>query len=180
MIQKMGRPDIVHNSLLQVLETPLNWEGLLRVFVHTQDEQLITINPKIRLPKNYVRFVGLIEQLFVEKKVPGEGESLLEMEHSTLPQLIRAVAPDRVLGFSTLGIPKLLRDVAESTCKFKNPMIFVGAFPRGHFSAGTQKLLNEMYRIDKVSLDSWVVAGRFVYDCERSLGVAENRLKDLW
>ena len=40
----------------------------LEVLIHTQDEYLITVNPKIRLPKNYVRFVGLIEQLFKEKK----------------------------------------------------------------------------------------------------------------
>ncbi|MEM3571985.1 MAG: hypothetical protein QW589_08700, partial [Candidatus Bathyarchaeia archaeon] len=32
---KTGRPDIVHFALLSVLETPLNFEGMLKVYVHT-------------------------------------------------------------------------------------------------------------------------------------------------
>ncbi|MGO9645590.1 MAG: 16S rRNA methyltransferase [Candidatus Bathyarchaeia archaeon] len=176
-IEKMGRPDIVHNALLQVLETPLNWEGLLQVFIHTQDDYVISVNSKVRLPKNYVRFVGLIEQLFDQQRVPSNGESLLEMRKSTLPQLIKKVIPDRVVGFSILGKPELLRVVTESVCRFNRPMVFVGAFPKGHFTEQTQRLADEMYRIDREGLDSWIVAGRFVYDCEGCLGVGNNRVK---
>jgi rRNA small subunit pseudouridine methyltransferase Nep1 len=176
-IEKMGRPDIVHNALLQVLETPLNWEGLLQVFIHTQDDYVISVNPKIRLPKNYLRFVGLIEQLFDQQRVPSNGESLLELKKSTLPQLIKKVIPDRVIGFSILGKPKPLRVVTESVCRFKRPMVFIGAFPKGHFTNQSQRLANEMYRIDREGLDSWIVAGRFVYDCEGSLGVVKNRIR---
>jgi rRNA small subunit pseudouridine methyltransferase Nep1 len=176
-IEKMGRPDIVHNALLQVLETPLNWEGLLQVFIHTQDDYVISVNSKIRLPKNCLRFVGLIEQLFDQRRVPSDGESLLEMRKSTLPQLINSVIPDRIVGFSILGRPELLRVVTESLCRFKRPMVFIGAFPKGHFTDQTQRLANEMYRIDREGLDSWIVAGRFVYDCESCLGVVNNRIK---
>jgi len=176
-IEKMGRPDIVHNTLLQVLETPLNWEGLLQVFIHTQDDYVISINPKIRLPKNYIRFVGLIEQLFDQRRAPSDGETLLEMRKSTLPQLIKKVIPDRVVGFSILGKPELLRVVTDSVCKFKRPMVFIGAFPKGHFTEQTQRLADEMYRIDREGLDSWIVAGRFVYDCEACLSVVNNRIR---
>ncbi len=176
-IEKMGRPDIVHNTLLQILETPLNWEGLLQVFIHTQDDYVISINPKIRLPKNYIRFVGLIEQLFEQRRVPSDGETLLEMKKSTLPQLIKKVIPDRVVGFSILGKPELLRVVTDSVCKFKRPMVFIGAFPKGHFTEQTQRLADEMYRIDREGLDSWIVAGRFVYDCEACLSVVNNRIR---
>jgi rRNA small subunit pseudouridine methyltransferase Nep1 len=176
-IEKMGRPDIVHNTLLQVLETPLNWEGLLQVFIHTQDDYVISVNPKIRLPKNYIRFVGLIEQLFDQQRVPSDGEPLLEMKKSTLPQLIKKVIPDRVVGFSILGKPELLRVVTESVCKFKRPMAFIGAFPKGHFTEQTRGLADEMCRIDREGLDSWIVAGRFVYDCEACLGVVNNRIR---
>jgi len=174
--EKMGRPDIIHNSLLQVLETPLNWENKLSVFVHTQEEKLITINPKIRLPKNYVRFVGLIEQLFANNRVPVEGEPLLTLERITLKQFIEKHA-SRPIGFSRIGNPELLRNVADSAAKLPVPIVFIGAFPRGHFTETTRGLLSQIYSVDKCSLDTWVVAGRFVYDFEWSIGLAQKRLE---
>lgn len=174
--EKMGRPDIIHNSLLQVLETPLNWENKLSVFVHTQEEKLITINPKIRLPKNYTRFVGLIEQLLMDKRVPLEGEPLLSLERIALKQFIEKHSPSRTIGLSRIGKPELLRNVADSAAKLPAPMIFIGAFPRGHFTEDTRRLLSEIYSVDKRSLDAWVVAGRFVYDFEWSIGIAQKRL----
>jgi rRNA small subunit pseudouridine methyltransferase Nep1 len=174
---KMGRPDIVHNTLLQVLETPLNWEGHLLVFVHTQDDHVISISPKVRLPKNYVRFVGLIEQLFLEKRVPKSGHPLLSIEKMTLRQLVEKIMPSRVLGFSTIGIPVLMREAANSAAKSDDPMIFIGAFPRGHFTEGTSRLAEKILRVDHEPLDAWIVAGRFVYDFEWAIGIAENRLK---
>ncbi len=177
-VEKMGRPDIVHNVLLQIIETPLNWEGGLRVFVHTQDDYVISINPKIRLPKNYVRFVGLIEQLFAQKRVPEEGEPLMQLEKGGLQELVRTTHANNVLGFSILGNPVLMRSVAERMRKLENPLVFVGGFPRGHFGRETQSLLNEMCSVDRESLDAWVVAGRFVYDFEWSIGVAQNRIKN--
>jgi rRNA small subunit pseudouridine methyltransferase Nep1 len=174
---KMGRPDIVHNTLLQVLETPLNWEEHLRVFVHTQDEHVISINPKARLPKNYVRFVGLIEQLFLEKRVPKSGNPLLSIEKMTLRQLVKKNEPSRVLGFSILGKPVLMRNAADIAAKFDDPMVFIGAFPRGHFTEGTNQLTQEIFSVDRKSLDAWVVAGRFVYDFEWAIGIAEKRFK---
>jgi len=174
--EKMGRPDIVHNSLLQVLETPLNWENKLTVLVHTQDKKMITINPKVRLPKNYTRFVGLIEQLFADKRVPLEGEPLLSLEQIALKEFVEKHAPSGTVGLSRIGKPKLLRDVADSAAKLPAAIVFVGAFPRGHFTEDTTRLLSEIYSVDKRSLDAWVVAGRFVYDFEWSIGIAQKRL----
>jgi rRNA small subunit pseudouridine methyltransferase Nep1 len=175
--ERMGRPDIVHNTLLQVLETPLNWEGQLRVFVHTQDDRIITINPKIRLPKNYQRFVGLIEQLFTQGKVPAEGEALLSGRNGNLHDLIRIIKPTKVVGFSRLGMPHLLREVANQLSELKAPLALIGAFPRGHFSEETRRSIQELYSIDRDSLNAWVVAGRLVYDFEWSIGLAQSRVK---
>lgn len=175
--EKMGRPDIVHTTLLQILETPLNWEHGLRVLVHTQDNHIITINPKVRLPKNYVRFVGLIEQLFTEKKVPDTGEPLLSLEKGDVHKLISTVAPTNVFGFSILGKPTLLRSIAEQTNRTRDPLALIGAFPRGHFTEETRRTMDEVYCVDRQTLDAWVVAGRFVYDFEWSIGLANNRLE---
>jgi rRNA small subunit pseudouridine methyltransferase Nep1 len=175
-VEKMGRPDIVHNTLLQVLETPLNWESQLRVLVHTQGDDLIRINPKVRLPKNYIRFVGLIEQLFAEKKVPSVNESLLTIEKCNLPTLVRKLRSSRVIAFSRLGKPASLKVVAAQTSQLKDPLILIGAFPRGHFTPYTSRLIDEIYSVDREPLDAWVVAGRFVYDVEWALGFEQTRI----
>lgn len=130
------------------------------------------------MPKNYVRFVGLIEQLFAQKRVPEEGEPLMQLEKGGLQELVRTTHANNVLGFSILGNPVLMRSVAERMRKLENPLVFVGGFPRGHFGRETQSLLNEMCSVDRESLDAWVVAGRFVYDFEWSIGVAQNRIKN--
>ncbi|MFW9961388.1 MAG: 16S rRNA methyltransferase, partial [Candidatus Thorarchaeota archaeon] len=70
---RRGRPDIIFHSLVTLLETPLCREGLLRVYLHLQDKRVVEINPEVRLPRNYDRFVGLMEQLLIEKRVPVEG-----------------------------------------------------------------------------------------------------------
>lgn len=175
-VEKMGRPDIVHNTLLQILETPLNWEGHLRVLVHTQDNYVIRINPKVRLPKNYVRFVGLIEQLFAEKRVPKENDPLLTIEKSNLSALVRKLGAAEVFGFSILGKSASMKAIAEQTSKLRDPLVLIGAFPRGHFTEETRRLMDEIYSVDRDSLDAWVLAGRFVYDVEWALGLTQNRV----
>jgi rRNA small subunit pseudouridine methyltransferase Nep1 len=175
--EKMGRPDIVHTSLLQVLETPLNWEKQLRVLVHTQDDWVITINPKVRLPKNYTRFVGLIEQLFGAGQVPETGESLLTVQKQTLQDLLLKLKPSKIIAFSILGKPAIMREVADSICRLEEPLAMIGGFPRGHFTEPTSKLAEDLVKVDHQSLDAWVVAGRFVYDFEWSLGLSKQRIR---
>lgn len=65
--ERRGRPDIVHISLLTALESILNKKGELKVVVHTRNNEAIYIDPETRLMKNYVRFIGLIEQLFEKR-----------------------------------------------------------------------------------------------------------------
>ncbi|KDR17463.1 ribosomal RNA small subunit methyltransferase NEP1 [Zootermopsis nevadensis] len=57
------RPDIVHQCLLMLLDSPLNRAGLLQVYIHTEKNVLIEINPQTRIPRTFKRFAGLIVQL---------------------------------------------------------------------------------------------------------------------
>ncbi|XP_006642472.3 ribosomal RNA small subunit methyltransferase NEP1 [Lepisosteus oculatus] len=57
------RPDITHQSLLMLMDSPLNRAGLLQVFVHTEKNALIEINPQTRIPRTFDRFCGLMVQL---------------------------------------------------------------------------------------------------------------------
>jgi rRNA small subunit pseudouridine methyltransferase Nep1 len=79
------RPDITHQCLLSLMDSPLNKAGLLQVFIHTNKNQLITIDPQTRIPRTYKRFCGLMVQLINELKI----QSVEEEGKRTLLKVIK-------------------------------------------------------------------------------------------
>ena len=77
--ERRGRPDIIHQFLLVGLDSLLNIEGRLNIYVHTRNDELIVVSPTVRLPKNYNRWAGLIEELLDSGAVPNRKEPLLEV-----------------------------------------------------------------------------------------------------
>ena len=55
---KRGRPDIIHLTLLSLCTTPVFYKNKIKVFVHTINDEVISINNNTRLPKSYHRFQG--------------------------------------------------------------------------------------------------------------------------
>ena len=176
---KRGRPDIIHFALLEALGSPLNKEGLLQVYVHTNNNYVITVNPTARLPRNYNRFLGLIEQLFQHGKVPKDGEPLLTLEQKTLQQLLAETKIDHVLAFSKEGKPKTIQDAVSVLQEKKRPAVVVGGFPHGHFSKTSVHLLDEVVCVDLEMLETWTVTSRIIYEYERILSIPTKRLNTL-
>ena len=58
-----ARPDITHQCLLTLLDSPLNKAGMLQVYIRTAKGVLIEVNPQIRIPRTFKRFGGLMVQL---------------------------------------------------------------------------------------------------------------------
>lgn len=78
------RPDITHQCLLTLLDSPLNKAGLLQVFIHTAKNVLIEVNPQTRIPRTFARFSGLMVELLRKLSVrsvsaSGPGEKLLNV-----------------------------------------------------------------------------------------------------
>lgn len=63
------RPDILHRSLLALLDSPLNKAGKLKIYVHTNTNVVIEVNPSVRIPRTYKRFAGLMVQLLHKLKI---------------------------------------------------------------------------------------------------------------
>ena len=59
------RPDITHQCLLTLLDSPLNKAGLLQVFLRTQKNVLIEMNPHVRIPRTFKRFCGLMGKIYL-------------------------------------------------------------------------------------------------------------------
>jgi rRNA small subunit pseudouridine methyltransferase Nep1 len=164
---KRGRPDIIHLTLLSLCTTPVFYENKIKVFVHTVNNEVIFINNSTRLPKSYHRFQGLMEKLFLTKKIESEDEILMEMKKSSLSQLISKIKPTRIIGLTTQGqktsLDKLVEQIEENSC------IILGGFQKGHFSNETEKIIEESFSINNSSLEAHLVASRLAYEYEKTI-----------
>lgn len=170
-VGRRGRPDIVHLTLLEALGTPLNLKGQLTTYVHTLDGHVIEINPRVRLPRNYDRFLGLIEQLYEEGRAPPEGEPLLSLRKMALRDLLEKIAPSFVVALSSEGRRQSVREICSRLAAEKSPLALIGGFPRSHFTQSTKELADEIVSIWGGVLEAWIVAGRLIYEFERSIGL---------
>lgn len=130
--ERRGRPDLVHFALTLALDSPAAKRGELTVTVHTRNNEVISIEPSCRLPKNYDRFKGLMEQLFRIGRVPPTGEPLMKLEKNvTLAELVKRLKPTATIRFDATGEPvkpaKLGEFLQDGT------VLIVGGFPHGGF-----------------------------------------------
>ncbi len=177
--EKRGRPDIVHFALLEALGSPLNREKQLSTYVHTLGDITIQINNETRLPRNYSRFVNLIEQLFETQRVPPDKreKTLLTAKQQTLTQLVKKeVKPSRILALSRVGKPRTLEDTISDLATIDNACVLVGGFPKGHFTNSVTELADEIVCIDSEMLETWTIVSRTVYEFERALSLPQKRL----
>jgi rRNA small subunit pseudouridine methyltransferase Nep1 len=175
--EKRGRPDIIHFALLEALGSPLNKERLLQVYVHTINDYVISVNSEVRLPRNYDRFIGLLEQLYELGKIHTKGQTLLRLEHKTLPQLLDEIKADYVMVLSRKGSPKTLEDAIPSLLEKQEPAVIIGGFPHGHFSKTTIRLADEVVCIDLDMVETWTLTSRVIYEYERAISLPRKRLR---
>ncbi len=175
-VEKRGRPDIIHMALLEALGAPLNKEGLLQIYVHTIDNRLIKVSSKVRLPKNYNRFISLLEQLYKLGRVPESGETLLSIKEAKLQNIIDRIEPSKVIVFSSAGKPNTLREVCKKISHEEKPLIIIGGFPHGHLTNEILHFADYVFSIDRDILEAPVVISRIIYEYEVAIGLDQKRV----
>ncbi|CAH2322642.1 ribosomal RNA small subunit methyltransferase NEP1 [Pelobates cultripes] len=123
------RPDITHQSLLMLLDSPLNRAGLLQVYIHTQRNVLIEVNPQTRIPRTFPRFCGLMVQLLHKLSVrAADGpQKLLKVIKNPLTDHLPAGCLKISTSFTGESV-SCVRDLVPQ----HEPMLFViGAFAHG-------------------------------------------------
>jgi rRNA small subunit pseudouridine methyltransferase Nep1 len=167
---KRGRPDIVHQSLLEATDTPLYMDGKLEILLHTVNGLVIRLGRNVRPPRSYHRFHGLMVKLLTEGRVTApDGQVLMEVEGMSLEALIRRSGFRRVVGLSRRGSLSTYADVAALLVQNQPSAFLVGGFPRGGFSPKTQALLTDLLAIDTRPLEAHVVIARQIYEIERAM-----------
>lgn len=159
---RRGRADIVHFFLLTVLDSIMNIEGKVNVWVHTRNNCIININSITRLPKNYNRFVALMEQLFATKRTPIKGEALLSLkENVALSDLLNEIKHGKkVIALSSNGKKVNLKKYMKSLSK--DVIFIVGGFPHGDYLSPINELADEIISIYEKELKAWTVASEIL------------------
>lgn len=174
--ERRGRPDIVHITALSVLDTPLNREGLLRFLVHTRHNKVLEFSKDVRLPRNYNRFVGLIEQLFELKRVPPAGEPLITLRDDvSLSDLLSD--EDFVVVLDPRGEKADLVDFMKDCVEKRNRRdicVVVGGFPHGDFLSKID--YDVSLCIDPEPLCAWTASMYAVFAYSTAIGLQRIRL----
>lgn len=169
-VNRRGRPDLVHTFLMLTQDSILNKKGELRIFIHTRNNFVITLNPEVRPPKSYSRFVGLIEKLFETGMIESNGVELLNVSKSSLPDLLKTIHYDsiRVLSPSASVVP-----VSKVIPDTKNLVCLIGGFSFGDYISDVYSLADS-FSIYEEELTVWTVASELITHYERLAGLLDH------
>lgn len=157
--ERRGRPDIAHLVVLLALDSILNLEAELTTIVHTRNDEVLRFAAETRIPKNYTRFVGLMEDLFQKGQVP-EGQPLIKLERGVTLEQLLAELPGRKWAFAEGGEPI---DLAAELVRVRGDIVAViGGFPRGAFRSSVDKLCDRVVSIHPRPLRAWTVASELL------------------
>ncbi len=162
--EKRGRPDIVHTAMVLLLTDP---EVKVNLFIHTLNSLLIKVNPQVRPPKNYDRFIGLMEQLFEYGKVPPDSDDpLMEIVDYDLDHLLSKYKLALLTEKGERKPPPFLCNLGEDW------IIGIGAFSHGDFSEDIYRRANMTISISGHVLETQGVICRIMGSCNQLTGWA--------
>lgn len=167
------RPDIVHQELMAVLDSPLNKAGKVKVLVHTEKNVLIEINPKTRIPRTFKRFSGLMVQLLHRLKIrSADGrDMLLKVVKNPISRHLPAGAV--CYGFSHQGALNNPLSFAQRLPQMgKAPLVLIfGAMSSGSISAADHPYIQELVSISDYPLSGVVAINRVLGSIEHHWGI---------
>ncbi|TEB28948.1 Nep1-domain-containing protein [Coprinellus micaceus] len=155
-----ARPDITHQCLLTLLDSPLNKAGLLQVYIHTARGVLIEVNPHVRIPRTFKRFSGLMVQLLHKLSIRGVNgpEKLLKVIKNPI---IDHLPPNTIkLTLSGDAPVQKLSKFLPTLPNTHNIAVFVGAMARGKDDFA-DAYVDQKIGISEYPLSASVACGKF-------------------
>lgn len=164
------RPDITHQSLLTLMDSPLNKAGKLEVYITTASNQVIKINPATRIPRTYKRFAALMAQLLKKLTIRAQenSETLLKIVQSPVTNHL---PPESLkIALETSG---RLVDIFTYVKEVDNtrPLVFlVGAVAKGNPTVQVD-YFNQALCISRYAMSASTCLGRLTSAFEQCWGI---------
>jgi len=162
------RPDIAHQEMMAILDSPLNKAGKIKLYVRTTKNVLIEVNPKTRIPRTFKRFSGLIVQLLHRLKIRSTdgNEMLLRVVKNPISRHIPAGAV--CYGMSHTGVLHNPAHWATSLPSDRPVVLVFGAMASGSIDPADHPYMQK----EMVSVSEYPLSG--VVAINRVLGAVEN------
>lgn len=172
ILKKMGRdiadarPDICHQVLLTLLDSPLNKAGHLQIYIHTARNVLIEVNPHVRLPRTFKRFSGLMVQLLHKLSIRSTASSatkLLKVIKNPITDHLPAKCHKITLSHDapTVKVADYVGRLDDDT----SLCVFIGAMAHGADDFA-DFYVDEKISVSDYSLSASVSASKFLHGCE--------------
>ena len=139
-----GRPDIVHQCVLQFLFSSLIHPSeehrninKPRLLIHSINNTYFEVSPLWRPPTHYLRFRGLLEQLYSQKSLKISNEESLLLKTGSLNKIITSINPQKIVIFSSHGkeSPQTLHTFAKNIYSYHtdpDPILcLIGGYQHG-------------------------------------------------
>jgi len=171
IMRKMGRdisearPDITHQCLLTLLDSPINKAGKLQIYIHTAKNILIDVNPGVRLPRTFKRFAGLMVQLLQRYSIRSSesNDPLLRVIKNPITDHLPPHCRKVTLSHegATVRVKQYIQDLQpkESIC------VFVGAMAKGRDDFA-DAFKDDTISISNYSLSASVACSKFCHAAE--------------
>jgi rRNA small subunit pseudouridine methyltransferase Nep1 len=126
------RPDITHQLLLTLHDSPINKAGLMKTYIRTAENHLVDVSASMKIPRTYKRFSLLILQLLKRLRVRAveSSETLLKVIKNPVTKHL----PETCLRFGTSTKGKMV-NMNEYVMELNTdePIAFViGAVAKGN------------------------------------------------
>lgn len=176
LLRKMGRdiaearPDITHQCLLTLLDSPINKAGKLQVYIHTARGVLVEVNPSVRIPRTFKRFSGLMVQLLHKLSIRSVNseEKLLKVIKNPITDHLPTKCRKVTLSFDAKV--RRVQDYVETLQEDESICVFVGAMARGKDNFADE-YVDEKIGLSDYPLSASVACSKFCHGCEDVWGI---------
>jgi len=160
-----ARPDITHQCLLTLLDSPINKAGKLQIYIHTAKGVLIEVSPTVRIPRTFKRFAGLMVQLLHNLSIRSTSspEKLLKVIRNPITDHLPPNCRKVTLSFDAPVVR--VRDYVSDLGPKESICVFVGAMAKGADTFADQ-FKDDSISISNYSLSASVACSKFCHAAE--------------
>lgn len=148
------------------MDSPLNRAGLLQVYIRTEKNVLIEINPQTRIPRTFKRFAGLMVQLLHKYSVRASDNAL-----KLLKVIKNPVTNHLPVGCKKIGMTFKAKEMKnpKTLVPADDPIVVViGAMAHGQIKAD---YVEDYYSISNYPLSAAITCSKICSAFEEVWGV---------
>jgi rRNA small subunit pseudouridine methyltransferase Nep1 len=152
------------------MDSPLNKADRLRVYIHTEQNVLIELHPRVRVPRTFTRFSGLFAQLLEKRRImaTNANEVLMKVIQNPITKYL-PVGSRKILLTDTSERLRDIRQVAVDEVADHQDIVFaIGAISHGDIDP---EWTEESMAISAYSCSAAMICSRVCHAFEGRYGI---------